>query len=133
MPTASPRTMPAACPPWALLWRYLGGAARRNAQRLRRPTGANAALLLFHSVAYQRIQGFDEAYHMYREDVDICLRLQLAGYRLAEAQDARVVHVGQRASHRQWRHLGWHLRSLWRLWHSPAYQQFQQNHARRVG
>ena len=101
--------------------------------RVAAPDWANAALLLFHSVAYQRIQGFDEAYHMYCEDVDICLRLQLAGYRLAEAQDACVVHAGQRASHRQWRHLGWHLRSLWRLWQSPAYQQFQQNHARRVG
>jgi len=118
--------------PGALLQRYLGGGARRRA-RVAAPDWANAALLLFHSVAYQRIQGFDEAYHMYCEDVDICLRLQLAGYRLAEAQDACVVHVGQRASHRQWRHLGWHLRSLWRLWHSPAYQQFQQNHARRVG
>lgn len=118
--------------PGALLRRYLGGAARRRA-RVAAPDWANAALLLFHSVAYQRIQGFDEAYHMYCEDVDICLRLQLAGYRLAEAQDACVVHAGQRASHRQWRHLGWHLRSLWRLWHSPAYRQFQQDHGRRAG
>jgi len=118
--------------PGALLQRYLGGAARRRA-RVSAPDWANAALLLFHSAAYQRIQGFDEAYYMYCEDVDICLRLQLAGYRLAEAHGACVVHAGQRASHRHWRHLGWHLRSLWRLWHSPAYREFQQDHGRRAG
>jgi GT2 family glycosyltransferase len=61
---------------------------------------------------------------MYCEDVDLCLRLQLAGYRLVEAPQARVVHDAHRASRRSLRHLVWHLRSLWRLWHSTPYQRF---------
>lgn len=108
----------------ALLSRYLARPHVRS-RSLSNPDWVNAALLLFKSEVYEQLQGFDEAYRMYCEDVDICLRLQLAGYELAEANDACVVHAAQRASHRELSHLGWHLRSLWRLWHSPAYHQFR--------
>jgi hypothetical protein len=43
-----------------------------------------------------------------------------AGLALVRAP-AQVVHAGQRASHRRWSHLQWHVRSLWRLWRSPVY------------
>lgn len=43
------------------------------------PDWVNAACLLLRHEAYARIQGFDERYHMYCEDVDLCLRMQLAG------------------------------------------------------
>ena len=68
------------------------------------------------------VGGFDERYHMYCEDVDLCLRLRGGGWRLARADAAVVEHAARRGSHRQWRHLGWHLRSLWRLWRSPAWR-----------
>lgn len=113
--------------PWALLCRYLGGAQDRRRPSAT-PDWANAALLLFRSGTYRQLQGFDESYHMYCEDVDICLRLQLAGYRLVEASDACVVHDARRASRRDLRHLGWHVRSLLRLWHSPAYRQYLGHH-----
>ena len=86
------------------------------------PDWVNAAFLLLRSQAYAAIGGFDEGFYMYGEDVDLCLRLQLAGWSLRRAGDARVEHAAQRASRRQWRHLGWHLRSLWRLWRSPVWQ-----------
>ena len=38
----------------------------------------------------------------------------------------QVVHSGQRASHRRWSHLKWHVRSLLRLWRSPVYRQARQ-------
>ena len=34
-----------------------------------------------------------------------------------------LVHAGQRASHRRWLHLRWHVQSLLRLWRSPVYWQ----------
>lgn len=111
--------------PWALLRRHWSGRAR--AQRhapVRSPDWVNAALLLFHGGVYRKLGGFDTAYHMYCEDVDICLRLQLAGYRLVLAEEACVIHEAGRASRRVLRHLGWHLRSLLRLWASPAYRQY---------
>lgn len=91
------------------------------------PDWVNAAFLLLRAEAFAVIGGFDEAYHMYGEDVDLCLRLQLAGWGLKAVPGARVEHVAQRASHRRPRHLAWHLRSLWRLWRSPAYRDFRRH------
>jgi N-acetylglucosaminyl-diphospho-decaprenol L-rhamnosyltransferase len=80
----------------------------------------SAAFLMFSSTAWRDVGGFDERYHMYCEDVDLCLRLQLRGWRLAKAP-SRVVHVGARNSRRQLRHTAWHVRSLLRLWASQAF------------
>lgn len=85
----------------------------------------NAACLLFPAAAFGDVGGFDEKFHMYCEDVDLCLRLQLKDYQLMESQDATVVHEAQRASHEQLRHCMWHLASLWRLWHSDAYRDYR--------
>ena len=91
-------------------------------QREARVDWVNAACLVLPQPVWQRLQGFDEAYFMYCEDVDLCLRLRLAGLALAPAP-AQVVHAGQRASHRRWLHLRWHVQSLLRLWRSPVYWQ----------
>lgn len=96
---------------------------------LRRPQGCvdwvNAACLVLPQPVWQVLGGFDEAYFMYCEDVDLCLRLRLTGLSLVRAPVA-VVHAGQRASHRRWSHFQWHVRSLLRLWRSPAYRQARQ-------
>ena len=85
----------------------------------------NAACLVLPQPVWQALGGFDEAYFMYCEDVDLCLRIRLAGLALVRAP-VQVVHAGQRASHRRWSHLQWHVRSLLRFWRSPVYQQARQ-------
>lgn len=89
------------------------------------PEWVNAAFLLLRREAYAEVQGFQEDFHMYCEDVDLCLRLQLAGWRLARADDAVVHHEAQRASRRRLRPLFWHVRSLLRLWSSPTWRTWQ--------
>ena len=105
--------------PWAL-WR------RRV---LRQPDigvdWVNAACLVLPQPVWQALGGFDESYFMYCEDVDLCLRIRLAGLALVRAP-VQVVHAGQRASHRRWSHLQWHVRSLFRLWRSPVYRKARQ-------
>lgn len=91
-------------------------------QRESRVDWVNAACLVLPTQTWAALGGFDEAYFMYCEDVDLCLRLRLAGLALVRAP-AQVVHAGQRASHRRWLHLQWHVRSLVRLWRSPVYRQ----------
>ena len=86
------------------------------------PDWVNAAFLLLRRPAFAAVGGFDEGFHMYSEHVDLCLRLRQAGWRLARADGAVVEHVAQRASRRQPRHLLWHVRSLLRLWRSPAWR-----------
>jgi N-acetylglucosaminyl-diphospho-decaprenol L-rhamnosyltransferase len=84
----------------------------------------NGAFMAFKASVYRELKGFDERYFMYCEDVDICLRLQLAGYRLARA-DTTVIHHTQRKTLKNLRHLAWHIRSLFRLWNSKAYKDYQ--------
>lgn len=105
--------------PLALLRRRLLG--RRDT----RVDWVNAACLVVPKSVWRDLGGFDERYFMYCEDVDFCLRLRLRGLRLVKAP-VRIVHAGQRASGRSFKHLTWHLRSLLRLWLSPVYRRAQQ-------
>ena len=51
--------------------------------------------------------------------------MRLAGLELVRAP-VQIEHGGQRASHRRWTHLRWHVSSLLRLWRSPVYHQARQ-------
>ncbi|WP_119354256.1 glycosyltransferase [Azohydromonas sediminis] len=70
--------------------------------------------VLFRRDAYEAVSGFDERYFMYLEDVDICRRLKRLGWRVVLDSRSTVVHFAQRRSHRDVRHLRWHLRSTLR-------------------
>jgi N-acetylglucosaminyl-diphospho-decaprenol L-rhamnosyltransferase len=96
---------------------------RRRVLRRRdtRVDWVNAACIVLPQPVWQAVEGFDERYFMYCEDVDLCLRVRLGGWTLVRAP-VDVVHGGQRASHRRWDHLRWHVRSLLRLWTSPVYR-----------
>ena len=93
------------------------------------PDWVNAAFWLVRAQAWQATGGFDPNYFMYGEDVVWCLRLQLAGWGLAVEPSVQVVHVAQRNSRRNARHLRWHLSSLWQLWQSPTYRDFKAQRA----
>jgi N-acetylglucosaminyl-diphospho-decaprenol L-rhamnosyltransferase len=80
----------------------------------------NAACMVVPRPVWLDLGGFDPTYFMYCEDVDLCLRMRLAGLALVRGP-AEVVHAGYRASHRRWSHLRWHVLSLLRLWRSPTY------------
>lgn len=51
------------------------------------------ACMLMRRQVYQRIEGFDEDFFLYGEDVDICLRLRLAGYEIDYADDIVITHI----------------------------------------
>lgn len=82
------------------------------------------AFVLLRAEAFRAVGGFDTGYRLYCEDVDLGLRLQLAGWRVQRVDHARVVHDKQQASHRRPRYLWWHLAGLLRLWTSPAFLRF---------
>lgn len=52
-----------------------------------------AAAALYRRAAFEEVQGFDERYFCYFEDVDLGFRLQLKGYRCLYVHAARVDHV----------------------------------------
>lgn len=78
------------------------------------PEWVGGMCMLFKSSAYAGLGGFDEAYFMYVEDVDICTRLWRAGYKVLVCPSAVVFHDARRASRKSLQHLSWHISSLLR-------------------
>ena len=71
--------------------------------------------MLFRSDAYRSVGGFDEAYFLYYEDVDICHRLHLAGATTIFEPRAEVTHDARRASRRDPRLAIHHIASILRF------------------
>ena len=71
--------------------------------------------MLFDSAAFRSVGGFDEAYFLYYEDVDICRRLHAAGRPAIYNPAAEVLHDARRASRRKPRLAFQHLRSALRF------------------
>lgn len=90
-----------------------------------RPAWLAGMFLAFRSKAFDTVRGFDERFFLYGEDFDICARLRLAGWQLAQVTDACVVHEARRASHRSARHLLWHLASMARIWSGASFWRYR--------
>ncbi|WP_353849174.1 glycosyltransferase [Diaphorobacter sp.] len=91
-----------------------------------RPHWIPGMFMLFRAQAYQAVGGFDaQRYFMYGEDVDLCARLRLAGWQIQVEEGQCVEHHAQRASHRNWRYLRWHVTSLLKLWASRPFWRYR--------
>lgn len=56
------------------------------------PVGPCGGAAAFRTEAFRAVGGFDETFFAYWEDVDLALRLHLAGHRCVRADDARALH-----------------------------------------
>ena len=121
--------------PWGLLFRSVSRLLRLQpsgvAHAVEAADWVNGACMVWRAPVFAALGGFDERYHLYGEDVDICLRLQLAGYTMAAAPVA-VVHHAQRQTGRSWQHLAWHVSSLAKLWASASFWQYVWRAVRRT-
>jgi len=79
------------------------------------PDWISGAFMLFRSEAFSAVDGFDERYFLYYEDVDICARLRDRGLEVAVCPQVSVIHAAQRASHRNLRYALWHTQSVLRF------------------
>jgi GT2 family glycosyltransferase len=70
------------------------GSLARWVARLVGPTWFSAACVLVRAEVFRAVGGFDESFFMYFEDVDLCIRLEAAGWRLAQEPRAVVCHAG---------------------------------------
>ena len=80
--------------------------------------------LLVRSEAYSAIDGFDERYFLYIEDVDFCSRLALAGWSLRQVPEVVVIHDARKQSHRSLRYTRWHLAGMLRYWTGSSYWRY---------
>ena len=87
------------------------------------PEWVAGMFMLFQRSVFGRLEGFDERFFLYYEDVDICIRAWKEGVPIAVCQRVVVIHDARRDSHRNviylLRHLAsmarYFLRHSWRL------------------
>ena len=91
---------------------YLGRDPKLDLQPVEAISGA---LMLMPLGLFLQLGGFDEAFRMHVEDLDLCRRTREAGYEVLVANDITVVHVGGVSSraHPVWVERQKHA-SLWR-------------------
>ena len=76
---------------------------------------AAGMFVVFRREAFSEVKGFDDRrFFMYFEDVDICRRMKVKGWKVTLQPSVSVIHVAQRASRRSLRHLRWHFTSALR-------------------
>lgn len=68
--------------------------------------------MLFRSEAFRAMGGFDDKFHLYYEDVDLCARLWTGGWKVVLVPTVSVVHAAQRASRSNPRYMAWHAASM---------------------
>jgi hypothetical protein len=56
------------------------------------PDWVSASCLLARRAVLEKVGGFDESFFLYEEDVDLCLRVRAAGWRVAYTPAAEVLH-----------------------------------------
>ncbi len=68
--------------------------------------------LLFRVASYRDVDGFDEGFFLYYEDVDICVRLWKKGYQVMVNSEVSVMHDARRSSHTNIVYIIWHIKSM---------------------
>ena len=75
----------------------------------------SGAVMMLPRALFQAIGGFDEAFFLHAEDLDLCRRVRAAGRRVVVANAVPVVHVQGSSSRARPYFVIWHKhRSLWR-------------------
>ncbi len=98
--------------PWTRRYRQLDADATTG----RDVDWISGAAVWLRREALDDVGGWDERYFMYMEDVDLCLRLRNAGWRVAFEPAGAVVHAqGASTSQRPYRMIAEHHRSVWRF------------------
>ncbi|WP_019628291.1 glycosyltransferase family 2 protein [Thioalkalivibrio sp. AKL10] len=78
------------------------------------PDWVSGLFMLASRDAYLDVNGFDAAYFLYYEDVDLCARLWAAGHSVVLEPNAAVIHDAQKKSHADPIYFLMHIRSLFR-------------------
>lgn len=76
--------------------------------------------IAFRSTVFAALRGFDESYHMYMEDVDICRRLKQSSLKVIYDSRTAVVHDARRDSRKKLKFLTWHVKSMLRYFRNAC-------------
>ena len=65
-----------------------------NMIQLNRVFWATGAAMFIRSSVFHEMKGFDEYFFAHQEEIDLCWRMQLAGYKIYCCPSSVVYHVG---------------------------------------
>jgi GT2 family glycosyltransferase len=86
------------------------------------PDWVAGMFMMFRRDLFESLNGFDERYFLYYEDVDLCARSRAQGLQVALVTTARVVHDARRTSRRNLRHALWHAQSALRYFRTAYHR-----------
>ena len=112
--------------PFKILCKVFGGGKGSDYEIKNEPVfpdWVGGMFMLFPREIFEKLNGFNERFFLYYEDVDLCARLRLLGYEVAVCPAAKVVHHARRSSHSSYRYLKWHLTSMLRFFCSAVFLQ----------
>lgn len=99
-------------------WPALAGVEMPNdvaAKGVERVDAVSGACMFVPRAVFDAVGGFDEAYFLHVEDLDLCRRIRDSGYAVAIANDVRVVHAqGSSSRHRPVFVAAHKRRGMWR-------------------
>ena len=111
-----------------IIKKVFGGKSATHADTksaITQPDWVAGMFMVIPSQIFQEIGGFDERYFLYYEDVDLCVRMTLAGYKILMCSKVSVVHNARRSSHRDLQFTRLHLVSMFRFFSSEVYRQLR--------
>jgi len=80
---------------------FLQNKKREEAVRSRKEVDwVSGGFMLIKRSVFEEMDGFDEHFFMYMEDMELCYRLKKRNKTVWYVPDARVVHIGQGSSNR---------------------------------
>lgn len=92
----------------ALGLRGEGVQIARSVEDVQSVDACSGALMLLPRAVWQRIGGFDPQFFLHGEDLDLCRRVRLAGFRVAVANRVQVVHRQGSSSRARPLFVAWH-------------------------
>jgi GT2 family glycosyltransferase len=91
------------------------GVRVNETQSLQQVDVISGALMLLPRILFDRVGGFDTAYRLHAEDLDLCRRVRMTGAAVVVANDVRVLHLRGVSSRSRPLFVEWHKhRGLWR-------------------
>jgi N-acetylglucosaminyl-diphospho-decaprenol L-rhamnosyltransferase len=92
-----------------------------NIRKTTYPDWVAGIFMIFSSSVFAALNGFDERFFLYFEDVDLCSRLRLKDYHIVFDPSVTLIHEARRESHRKLQYLLWHMVSGIRFFSSSIF------------
>lgn len=74
------------------------------------------AFMMMSRTSYESTKGLDEGYFLYCEDMDLCNRMWLGGYKVVYYPMAEIEYEGTRSARHSWKYALIFFKSLLKYW-----------------